>query len=105
MAHMVFTAFAIGSGTLLSALSALFLGLCVFHLDAVRRPLVLPTALYGVGAALFVISLVSWGFNNNSPKLDSVLYGADADTHKNVFASFDARTDEYTSRFFTGSAR
>ena len=48
VAHKVFTAFAIGSGALLSALAALFLGLCVFHLDKVRRPWVLSTAVCSV---------------------------------------------------------
>ena len=104
IAHKIFTAFAIGSGTILSALCALFLGLCVYHLgpEAVRRSWILPTSLLGLGTALFVASLVWWNFDSNNPKFDSMIYGAETDAHKNVFASYDNQMDEWTAKFLTG---
>lgn len=51
--------------------------------------------LIGAGA-------VTSGFNKNRPKLNNVFYGLDADSGKAIWASLDARPDEWTSQFFSG---
>jgi hypothetical protein len=51
-----------------------------------------------VGVLFFGIAAFRSGYDARHPKLDSLFYGLNADTGKAVWASFDGKSDEWTSR-------
>lgn len=97
-----YVALTINAGTLLVALMVLPIGMLMpqFHLLTAANRWLLPGTALLLGVALIVVGLWRAGFDRQHPKMDNLFYALNADAGKAVWASFDEKTDEWTSQFF-----
>jgi len=89
------------------AMVVLLLGLLIPHLRIMAAPKkwLLPVAAALLGAGLIVAAILASGSDANHPRLDSLFYSLNADTNRAVWASFDKKPDEWTSRFLSPDAK
>jgi hypothetical protein len=85
------------------AMVVLLLGLFVPHLKiiAASHKWLLPGAGALAGLILIVVAGLG-GYDPKHPRLDTIVYGLDADTAKATWASSDKKPDEWTKQFFSG---
>jgi hypothetical protein len=88
-------------------LSALLLSLVLplARLASGERGWLLPPASAVVALGFIMAAVLSGGFDRKRPRASELFYVLNADTGKAAWASGDARTDEWTSRFLTNEAR
>ena len=86
------------------ALLVLLLGLFVPHLKlmATPRQWILPGAMLLVGTGFLGAGIFGSDYDARQPRLNSMMYGLNAETGKAVWASADGRPDEWNSQFLKG---
>jgi peptidase M28-like protein len=101
MIYLVFLAMTLRMVAVVAVLVVLLLGLLVPHLYLMSQPnkWVLPTALALASLGFIVAGSLTSGFDKSQPKPASLFYAMNADSGKAVWASYDQRTDEWTSHF------
>lgn len=94
------------SGVLI-VLLVLLLGLLIPHLRylTAQKRLALPVAAAVLCISLFIMAGLSSGFDKDHRLSNHLLYGLNADTQQAVWASADARPDEWTAQFLTTNAK
>ncbi len=98
--YQTFIAFGINLVGVIVVPLTLLLGLLLVNFELINRWL-LPVALMVV-AVCFIVAALVFGFQ--PPKGDEVFYALNADTNKAVWASGDAKPDEWTSQFLLSNA-
>jgi hypothetical protein len=85
----------------------LLLTLLVPHLDlmTLRKRWLLPIASVAIGFGFIVAGLLTSGFDVSRRHADSLFYVFNADTGRAMWASLDARADEWTSHFLSEDAQ
>lgn len=104
--YQTFVAVGITQASLVVVPVTLVLGLLLinFELLATGFRWLLPAAAT-LGAVCFIgAALLQPDFSQQQPKSDEIFYVLNADTGKAVWASSDARPDEWTSQFFSSGA-
>jgi hypothetical protein len=86
----------------LAAYAALGMGLLIPQFDLMGRAnwWWLPGLSGAAAALMLIIGITNSDYNTLRPKLNSVSYGIDYDTHSAFWLSPDTETDEWTSQFF-----
>ena len=108
MLHKIFTAFDFGSHVLISIMLALLAALCAYQLTpgVGQRAWLLPGGLYAFAAVLlFGAMTFSPRFDQQHPRLDSLMYISNADSGTQVWASYDRQPDQWTSQVFRGAVK
>lgn len=85
----------------------LLLTLLVPHLDlmTLRKRWLLPTASTALGLGFIIVGLLTSGFDASHRHANSLFYVLNADTGKAIWASLDAKPDEWTSHFLPEDAQ
>lgn len=102
--YHVFVGLGPAAGGAAAALAVLLCGLFVPHL-ALLSPAgrwLAPGVAALAGVAFLSVALFSFQFDRRRPRANHVLYAVNADSGKAVWASSDAKPDEWTRQFFNG---
>jgi hypothetical protein len=99
------SAFAFDAGAGVSLLLTLLLSLFAFPLASREMPYrrLLPYSLTALGLVLCAAAAFT-GFGREHPHFDSVAYGLNADTGKEVWASYDRLPDAWERQYLTAAA-
>ncbi len=86
----------------LIALLVLLLGLLIphFKLIAMPRKWLAPAALLVIAVGLLGAGIFGSTYDAQRPKLTTTFYGLNADTQNSIWATLDARPDEWTTNLF-----
>ena len=90
---------------LLIALLVLLLSLLIPHLKLIATPRrwLLPAALLVIGVGFLGAGIFGSSYDAQQPKLSTMFYAQNADTHSSILASLDPRPDEWTAEVFKSS--
>lgn len=85
-------------------LLVLLLGLLLPHLKLVATPRqwLLPGAMLPIFVGFLGAATFGSDYDAQQPRMDTMMYGLNAETGKAIWASPDGRPDEWTVRFFKG---
>lgn len=88
------------------ALLILLLGLLLPHLKLIATPRkwLFPAAMLAIAVGFLAAGIFASQYDAQQPRLDTMFYGLDAGTQKSVWATADARPDEWTTKFLRGGA-
>lgn len=105
--YWLFIALTVSAASTIVIVLALLLGLLVPHLDmmAQTKRWLVPVGAAVLSVAFILAGLVTAGFDRGHPQMDNLFYGLNADTGKAVWGSIDAKTDDWTTQFFTHGAK
>jgi hypothetical protein len=101
MIYLMNIGLGLGMGGILMGLVVLLLGSLILHLDfmTARRGWLWPIASTVVCVTFVLIATLSYKFDKERNKTDSIFYILNADSAQAVWASGDERPDEWTSQF------
>jgi len=104
--YQLFVGIGISQTSLLVVPLTLLLGLLLvnFELMASSFRWLLPAASTLIAVCFIVAALIQPDFSQQQPKGNEIFYVLNADTGKAVWASGDARSDEWTSQFLSSDA-
>jgi Peptidase family M28 len=104
--YQIFVAIGINQTSLLVVPLTLLLGLLLvnFELMASSFRWLLPAASTLAAVCFIVAALLQPDFTPRQPKTSEIFYALNADTGKAVWATSDARPDEWTSQFLSSNA-
>jgi len=104
--QLIYVAFFAEAAFIPAALAALFLAIVLPQWKPLldRKWWALPSSFAALGILLIAIISVPKKYNPNQPRADNVLYMADTDKKKAMWASLDAVPDSWTSQFVTPRA-
>ena len=104
--YQIFIAVGISQTNLIVVPVTLLLGLLLinFELMATSFRWLLPTASALAAVCFIVAALLQPDVSQQQPKRNEIFYALNADTGKAVWASGDARPDEWTSQFLSSDA-
>jgi hypothetical protein len=105
--YLLFVGLTANASAIVMVSTALLLGLLIPHLRLLTtvNKWVLPGALAIVSVVFVVAGSFTASFNKEHPKPDNIFYAFNGDTGNAVWASTDARPDEWTSQFFQAGAK
>lgn len=108
-AYLVATALPLGLYTVIGVALVLTLiaGLLVPHLGLVgtKYKWLPPAVALALCLTLVAAGVLTSGYDHEQPKPNTIFFGLDADTGKAVWATNDARPDEWTSQFLRDGAQ
>jgi hypothetical protein len=101
MIYQTFVAVGISQTTFVVVPVTLLLGLLLLNLELTATSFrwLLPGAATLAAVCFIVAALLQPNFNQRQPRRNELFYALNADTGKAVWASSDARPDEWTSQF------
>jgi peptidase M28-like protein len=101
MIYLIFMAMTLRMIAVVIFLVVLLLGLLIPHLYFISRPKswLLPTALALMSLGFILVGSLTSKFDTSRPKPTNLFYAMNADSERAVWASYDQRTDEWTSQF------
>ena len=100
--HQIVTGLSLGSNTVVSVMLALLMALVAWTIgpDMMFRRWLTP-ALLTAGGLVFLLGAVAVSFSDkNEPKQDSLFYGLNSDTGRQMWVSYDDRPDQWSAQFF-----
>ncbi|MCP4540465.1 MAG: M20/M25/M40 family metallo-hydrolase [Chloroflexi bacterium] len=107
MIYLIFVAMSLTMSGMVMVLVVLLMGLLIPHLDLMAIPnrwwLPVISALVSLG--FVVAGSLTFGFDVDHPKANSIFYALNADTKEAVWVSVDQRLDEWTSQFISTDAK
>lgn len=105
--YQIFVAVGISQTSLVVVPVTLLLGLLLinFELIASNFRWLLPAASTLAAVCFIVVALLQPAVSQQQPKTNEIFYALNADTGKAVWASGDARPDEWTSQFLSNDAQ
>ncbi len=106
MIYQIFVAVGISQTSLVVVPVTLLIGLLLinFELMATGFRWLLPAASALVAVCFIVVALLQPNFSQQQPRGNEIFYVLNADTGKAVWATSDARPDEWTSQFLSRDA-
>ena len=104
--YQIFVAVGISQTSLIVVPVTLLLGLLVVNLElgASSFRWLLPAASTLAAVCFIAVALLQPDFSQQEPKTNEIFYVLNADTGKAVWATADARPDEWTSQFLSANA-
>lgn len=101
--RVLFEALTVSSSAVVMVVAALLFGLFApqIALMTKRRRWLLPGALVVVSGFFLIAGGLTSGFSESRPKTDNIFYGLNSSTGQAVWASSDARPDEWTTQFLS----
>jgi len=104
--YQTFVAVGISQTSLIVVPVTLLLGLLVVNFDLVASSFrwLLPVASTLAAVCFIAVALLQPDFSQQEPKTNEIFYVLNADTGKAVWATADARPDEWTSQFLSANA-
>jgi len=104
--YQTFVAIGINQASVVVVPVTLLLGLLVVNFELIASSFrwLLPTASTLAAVCFIVAALLQPDFSQHQPKANEIFYVLNADTGKAVWASGDARPDEWTSQFLSSDA-
>jgi hypothetical protein len=105
MIYLVFIAMTLNMSAALAVMVTLLFGLLIPHLKlvALAKRWLAPVSALLVTIAFLVAGSFTSGFDSAHRQPDSIFYALNADSAKAVWASFDRRSDEWTSQVFANN--
>jgi hypothetical protein len=103
LVYQIFVAVGINQTSLVVVPVTLLLGLLLLNLELMARSFrwLLPGASALAAVCFIVAALLQPNFSQQQPRRNELFYAMNADTGKAVWASSDARPDEWTSQFLS----
>jgi hypothetical protein len=105
--YQMFIAFGISQTLMVVVPVALLLGLFVLNFDLLTSNArwSVPVVMVVVATGFLIAAIAQPDFNQREPRRSEIFYVLNADTGKAMWASSDARPDEWTSQFLSDAPR